>query len=96
MFHKWATNVLKEYALPFKTSSNARHQCLFTYYWVSKEVLALTNNNIKVKTILITKREEAQAIPVAVSNYALFVEGRYVTREIQSEKYCLQLELSSI
>ena len=26
-FRKWATNVLKEYALPFKTSSNARHQC---------------------------------------------------------------------
>ena len=27
VFRKWATNVLKEYALPFKTSSNARHQC---------------------------------------------------------------------
>ena len=49
-----------------------------------------------VKNILITKREEAQAIPVAVTNYALFVEGRYITREIQSKKYCLQLELSSI
>ena len=37
----------------------------FSYYWVSKEVLALTNNNnnnnnnIEVKNILITKREEA-------------------------------------
>ena len=29
VFRKWATNVLKEYALPFKTSSNARHQCHF-------------------------------------------------------------------
>lgn len=53
---------------------------------VSNVVLALTNNNIEVKTILITKREEAQAMPVAVINYAFFVEGRYVTREIQSEK----------
>lgn len=86
MFSKWATNILKEYALPFKTSSNARHQCLFTYYWVSKEVLALTNNNIEVKTILISKREKAQAMPVALTNYAFFVEGRYVTHEIQSEK----------
>ena len=59
----------------------------FSYYWVSKEVLALTNNNnIEVKNILITKREEAQAIPVALTNYAFFVEGRYVTHEIQSEK----------
>ena len=40
----------------------------------------------KVKNILITKREEAQAIPVALTNYAFFVEGRYVTHEIQSEK----------
>ena len=33
----------------------------FSYYWVSKEVLALTNNNnnIEVKNILITKREKA-------------------------------------
>lgn len=35
----------------------------FSYYWVSKEVLVLTNNNnnnnIEVKNILITKREEA-------------------------------------
>ena len=33
----------------------------FSYYWVSKEDLALTNNNnnIEVKNILITKREEA-------------------------------------
>ena len=55
---------------------------------VSKVVLALTNNNnnIEVKTILITKREEAKAMPVTVTNYALFVEGRYVTHEIQSEK----------
>ena len=56
---------------------------------VSKVVLALTNNNnnnIEVKNILITKREEAQAMPVTVTNYALFVEGRYVTHEIQSEK----------
>ena len=59
----------------------------FSYYWVSKEVLALTNNNnIEVKNILITKREEAQAIPVALTNYVLFVAGRYVTHEIQSEK----------
>lgn len=60
----------------------------FSYYWVSKEVLALTNNNnnIEVKNILITKREEAQAMPVALTNYAFFVEGRYVTHEIQSEK----------
>ena len=59
----------------------------FSYYWVSKEVLALTNNNnIEVKNILITKREEAQAIPVALTNYAFFVEGRYVTHDIQSEK----------
>ena len=57
---------------------------------LSKVVLALTNNNnnnnIEVKNILITKREEAQAMPVTVTNYALFVEGRYVTHEIQSEK----------
>lgn len=67
------------------------YQCPFTYYWVPREVEALNKVNINVKTILIDNVELAQNMPVVVTNYALFIDGKYITHEIQSEKKILAL-----
>lgn len=67
------------------------NQCPFTYYWVPREAAILKDNNIEVKTIHISTMEEAQSMPVPVTNYALFIDGKYITHEIQSEKKILGL-----
>lgn len=67
------------------------NQCPFTYYWVPREAEILKENNIEIKTIKITTMEEAQSMPVPVTNYALFIDGKFVTHEIQSEKKILVL-----
>ena len=67
------------------------YQCPFTYYWVPREVEALKEYGIEVKAILIDNVLEAQKMPVPVTNYGLFIDGQYITHEIQSEKKILSL-----
>lgn len=67
------------------------HQCPFAYYWVPREIEALKEHNIEVKTILIDDVKKAQSMPVPVTNYALFIDGKYISHEIQSEKKILSL-----
>lgn len=67
------------------------HQCPFTYYWVPREVEALKKHNICVKAIFIDSVSKAQSMPVPVTNYALFLNGKFVTHEIQTEKKILAL-----
>lgn len=67
------------------------NQCPFTYYWVPREMEALNNHNVKAKAILIDSVLKAQNMPVPITNYGLFINGKFVTHEIQSEKKILSL-----
>lgn len=66
-------------------------QCPFTYYWVPRVAEAAAEHGIAVKTVHITDRETAQAMPVPVTTYALFRDGKYITHGIQSDKKFLKL-----
>ena len=67
------------------------YQCPFTYYWVPREVEVLKEHNIDVKTVFIDNALKAQNMPVPITNYGLFIDGKYITHEIQSEKKILSL-----
>jgi len=67
------------------------YQCPFTYYWVPREEKALVEAGFTVETILIDTMEKAQNMPVPITNYALFKDGKYITHEIQSEKKILSI-----
>lgn len=96
---------LVEDALPPKFKDCAKHpktaedgfvlyytdQCPFTYYWVPKVEEAAREHGISLKTIHITTKEEAQNVPAPVSTYALFLDGKFVTQGIQSDKKFLKL-----
>lgn len=66
-------------------------QCPFTYYWVPRVAETAKEHGITVKTIHITDRETAQNMPVPVTTYALFHDGKYITHGIQSDKSFLKL-----
>lgn len=67
------------------------YQCPFTYYWVPRELEALKKHNVEAKAILIDDVKKAQSMVVPVTNYALFINGKYISHEIQSEKKILSL-----
>ena len=66
-------------------------QCPFTYYWVPRVEAVAKENNIPLKTIHITTKEDAQNAPSPVTTYALFSNGDFVTHGIQSDKKFLAL-----
>lgn len=66
-------------------------QCPFTYYWVPRVAEVAKEHGIFVKTVHITDRETAQNMPVPVTTYALFQDGKYITHGIQSDKKFLKL-----
>ena len=66
-------------------------QCPFTYYWVPKVQEALKEHNIPLKVIHITDKESAREVPAPVTTYALFLDGKFVTQSIQSDKKFLKL-----
>lgn len=66
-------------------------QCPFTYYWVPRVAETAKEHGITVKTIHVTDREAAQNMPVPVTTYALFHDGKYITHGIQSDKSFLKL-----
>ena len=67
------------------------HQCPFTAKYVPVLEQAAKEHNISFKSILINSREEAQNMPVASTTYALFLDGKFVTNEILSEKKFLKM-----
>ena len=66
-------------------------QCPFTYYWVPRVAEVAAEHGIPLKTVHITDRETAQKLPVPVTTYALFRDGKFVTHAIQSDKKFLKL-----
>lgn len=66
-------------------------QCPFAYYWAERVAEAAKEQGIAVKTIYIADRVAAQNMPVPVTNYALFRDGKYITHGIQSDKKFLKL-----
>lgn len=67
------------------------HQCPFTAKYVPVLEQAAKEHNISFKSILINSKEEAQNMPVASTTYALFLDGKFVTNEILSEKKFLKM-----
>ena len=66
-------------------------QCPFTYYWVPRVAEVAAEHGIPLKTVHITDRDTAQNLPVPVTTYALFRDGKFVTHAIQSDKKFLKL-----
>ncbi|MCQ2420467.1 MAG: YoaP domain-containing protein [Clostridia bacterium] len=66
-------------------------QCPFTFYWVPRVAEAAKEHGIFIKTVHITDMQTAQNMPVPVTTYALFRDGKYVTHAIQSDKKFLKL-----
>lgn len=66
-------------------------QCPFTYYWVPKVQEVAKEHNIPLKVIHITDKESAREVPAPVTTYALFLDGKFVTQSIQSDKKFLKL-----
>ena len=66
-------------------------QCPFTYYWVPRVAETAKEHGILLKTVHIESREEAQSVPAPVTTYALFLDGKFITHAIQSDKKFLAL-----
>lgn len=67
------------------------HQCPFTAKYVPVLEQAAKEHNISFKSIQINSKEDAQNMPVASTTYALFLDGKFVTNEILSEKKFLKM-----
>lgn len=66
-------------------------QCPFTYYWAARVAEAAKEHGVSLKTVHIADKETAQSMPVPVTNYALFQNGKYVTHSIQTDRKFLRL-----
>lgn len=66
-------------------------QCPFAYYWAERVSEAAKEQGIPLKTVYIADRETAQNMPVPISTYALFQNGKYITHGIQSDQKFLKL-----
>jgi len=66
-------------------------QCPFTYYWVPRVEEAARAYSVPLKVIHITSREQAQSVPAPVTTYALFKDGKFLTKSIQTDKKFLKL-----
>ena len=60
------------------------HQCPFTEKYVDVLEQTLASHGKKLKRVLIDDVQSAKAAPSAVTNYALFKDGVFVTNEILS------------
>lgn len=66
------------------------HQCPFTAKYVPLIEEAAKENDIPLKSILLDSLESAKNAPAAVTSYALFFDGEFVTNEILSVKKFLE------
>ena len=62
------------------------HQCPFTAKYVPLLVQKAEELDIPFQAVLLDSREKAQSAPSAVTSFALFYDGRFVTHEILSVK----------
>lgn len=65
--------------------------CPFTAKYVPVLENCAAQNGIMLTAVKISSRKEAQSVPSAWTNYALFYNGSYITNEILSEKKFLAL-----
>lgn len=66
-------------------------QCPFCAKYVPVIENAAKEHGVSFRSIHLTEREAAQNAPTPVTNYALFLDGTYVTNEILSEKKFLKM-----
>lgn len=66
-------------------------QCPFNAKYVPVLQQTAKDNGILFNAIHIDSREKAQNAPTAVTNYALFYDGRYITNEQMNDKRFLKL-----
>ena len=66
-------------------------QCPFNAKYVPVLQQTAKENGILFNAIHIDSREKAQNAPTAVTNYALFYDGRYITNEQMNDKRFLKL-----
>ncbi len=67
------------------------HQCPFTAKYVPVIEKIAAEKGAAFKAIQFKDKKSAQNAPTAVTNYALFKDGVYITNEIQSDKKFLKL-----
>lgn len=66
-------------------------QCPFNAKYVPILEQVAADNNVKLKTIRVESKEQAQAIPSPCTTYALFQDGRFITNEQLSDKKFLKM-----
>ena len=66
-------------------------QCPFTAKYVPLIETIAKEHGVAFQSIHIKSREDAQNAPTPVTTYALFLDGKYVTNEIISEKKFLKM-----
>lgn len=66
-------------------------QCPFCAKYVPVLEKTAKENGVTFRSIHLTDRKAAQNAPTPVTNYALFLDGTYVTNEILSEKKFLKM-----
>lgn len=66
-------------------------QCPFTCYWVPRLAEVAEAYRVPLKVIHIDTREKAQNAPSPVTNFSLFLDGKFITHEILNEKKFLAL-----
>ena len=66
-------------------------QCPFNAKYVPILKQTAKENGIPFHAIHIENKEEAQNAPTPITNYALFVDGEYVTNEQMNDKKFLKL-----
>ncbi len=67
------------------------NQCPFNAKYVPVLEQTAKDNNIQFHAVHIESREEAQSAPTPITNYALFLDGEYITNEQMNDKKFLKL-----
>lgn len=67
------------------------NQCPFTAKYVPIIEKIAEENKVEFKSVHIDCREKAQSAPCPVTTYALFIDGKYYSNEILSDKKFLKL-----
>ena len=67
------------------------NQCPFNAKYVPVLEQTAKENNIQFHAVHIESREEAQSTPTPITNYALFLDGEYITNEQMNDKKFLKL-----
>lgn len=77
---------LKNYATLSSFTYCGTMECPFTAKYVPLQQRVAAEQGVLCTAIHLQSRQEARCAPVAVTTFALFYNGTYVTNEILSEK----------